>query len=399
MFEKVDKAPPDAILGITDAFNADPNPDKINLSVGVYKDGAGRTPVLASVKAAEARVLSEEKTKSYRPISGAPEYGQAVQHLMFGRDHEVVGEKRAVTAQTPGGTGALRVAADYLHQNHPKATVWLPDPSWENHKQIFAAAGVKTQTYAYFDRNANGLALKEMLSALGRVPTGDVVLLHGCCHNPSGVDPLPSEWNQIGNTLAERKLLPLVDFAYQGFGNGLSEDADGLLELARPGAELLICSSFSKNFGLYSERVGALTAVAGSAKEADAVFSQIKRVIRANYSNPPAHGASIVTTILGDAQLRQQWENELAEMRDRINGMRWLFVAALDARGVKLPGGDNSFITRQKGMFSFSGLNAEQVERLKKEFSIYIVGSGRINVAGMSESTMDRLCDAIKAVL
>ncbi len=399
MFESVELAPPDAILGINEAFAADPNPHKINLSVGVYKDASGATPVLAVVKEAERRLLEQEKTKSYKPITGSPQYAAAVQTLMFGKDHEVVTERRAATAHTPGGTGALRVAADYLARNHPGTTVHLPDPSWENHAQIFAAAGVPTRTYAYFDRATNGLAFAAMLDDLRKIPAGDVVLLHGCCHNPSGVDPLPTQWAQIGDVIAERRLLPLIDFAYQGFGDGLNQDNVGLLELARPGAELLVCSSFSKNFGLYNERVGALTVVARDSRTADAVMSQIKRCIRANYSNPPAHGGEIVLTILNDELLRRQWEDELAAMRDRIQGMRRLFVQALDSRGVKLPGGDNSFITRQKGMFSFSGLSREQVERLRDEYSIYIVGSGRINVAGMSEATMDRLCDAIAAVV
>lgn len=396
MFENVQVAPPDPILGLTDAFKADPNPAKINLGVGVYQDAQGRTPVLASVKEAERRMLAAETSKGYRPIHGAPEYGKAVQELMFGGSHEAVTSGRTVTAHTPGGTGALRVAGDYLHQNHAGATVWLSDPTWANHKQIFELAGLKTATYPYFDAAGNALAFDKMLDALGKIPAGDVVLLHGCCHNPTGIDPTVEQWGRIADVLAARKALPLIDFAYQGFGKGLKEDCAGLLAMTRADSELLICSSFSKNFGLYNERVGALSAVAKNKSHAQAVLSQIKIAIRANYSNPPAHGASIVTTILGDAALRTQWEQELKDMRDRINGMRKLFVDSLKAKGIAR---DFSFITRQTGMFSFSGLNKDQVQKLRDKYAIYIVGSGRINVAGMNEQLMGPLCSAIAEVL
>ncbi|MCC7192132.1 MAG: aspartate/tyrosine/aromatic aminotransferase [Phycisphaeraceae bacterium] len=395
MFESIDIAPPDSILGITDAFNKDTNPRKINLSVGIYKDAQGKTPILESVKEAERRILANETNKNYKPIEGDPTYDALVQELLFGRDHELIRAKRVATAHTPGGTGGLRVAGDYLKKKHAGATVWVSDPTWANHEAIFRAAGLNVKTYPYFDAASNGLALDKMLAALRAAPAGDVVLLHGCCHNPTGVDPAPAQWAQIAGVLREAKLLPLVDFAYQGFGTGLREDAAGLLELIGKNSELLICSSFSKNFGLYNERVGALTVVAGSQSAAEAVLSHVKTCIRANYSNPPAHGSSIVATVLSDPKLRQQWEAELAAMRDRINGMRRFYVETLTKKGFR---GDVSFITRQKGMFSFSGLNKEQVERLKKEHAIYIVGSGRINVAGMTEANMDPLCTAILAV-
>lgn len=396
MFEPIQPAPPDAILGLTEAYRQDPNPAKVNLGVGVYKDESGHTPVLESVKEAERRLLDSEVSKTYLPIDGPPEYGQAVQQLLFGAKHEIVTGARAATAQTPGGTGALRVAAEYLRRLHPDAAVWLSEPTWPNHPQILDAAGVATKSYPYFDARINGLAFEAMLDALRQVPAGDVVLLHACCHNPTGVDPTPEQWQQIGEVLAERGALPLVDFAYQGFASGLREDAVGLLAVAERVPELLIASSFSKNFGLYSERTGALTVVAGETAQAQAVMSHVKKCIRANYSNPPAHGGRIVTTILADDTLRAQWEAEVQRMRDRINGMRTLFVQTLKAKGAP---GDFSFIATQNGMFSFSGLTAKQVALLREEHAIYIVGSGRINVAGMTADNMDRLCDAIVDVL
>ncbi|MCE9591994.1 MAG: aspartate/tyrosine/aromatic aminotransferase [Planctomycetes bacterium] len=396
MFETVEMAPPDAILGITEAFNKDPNPAKINLSVGIYKDAAGQTPILASVKEAEARILKTETNKNYKPIEGAPDYNALVQELLFGKGHEALTAKRVATAHTPGGTGALRVVGDYLRKKHATATVWLSDPTWANHEQIFKAAGLNVKTYPYFDAAGNKLALDRMLATLEQAPAGDVVLVHGCCHNPTGIDPTPAQWKSIADALAKRGLVPLLDFAYQGFGTGLREDAAGLMELCRPGAEMFICSSFSKNFGLYNERVGALTVVTKTEAAAQAVLSQVKSCIRANYSNPPAHGSAIVATVLADPALRAQWELEVKGMRDRINGMRKLFVETLAKKGVKK---DMTFIIHQKGMFSFSGLTKEQVERLKKEDAIYIVGSGRINVAGMTDKNIETLCTAIARVM
>ncbi|MEM7626383.1 MAG: amino acid aminotransferase [Planctomycetota bacterium] len=399
MFEQVQPAPPDPILGLTEAFRADPNPAKVNLAVGVYKDADGRTPVLASVKEAERKLIESQTTKGYLPIDGSPEYGQFVRSMLFGADSEFVGGGRTKTADTPGGTGALRVAADYLQQNHPKAMVWLSDPTWVNHAAIFAAAGVPTYTYAYLDRQRNTLDFSAMLDALGTMREGDVVLLHGCCHNPTGVDPTPDQWKQIAAVTKARRVVPMVDFAYQGFGEGLEEDAAGLRAIAAVHDEFLVCSSFSKNFGLYRERVGALTVVAGSPAAADAVTSQVKAVVRRNYSNPPAHGAEVVATILSDDALRSQWEGELAGMRDRINTMRAAFAAGLDERGVKLAPDGNGFVSRQRGMFTLSGLGQDHVVALRKKFSIYIVGSGRINVAGMTEKNLPVLCDAIAAVM
>jgi len=396
MFDTVPLAPPDAILGLNEAFRQDPNPAKINLSVGVYKDADGITPIMHSVKQAEERLLRDEVTKDYVSIQGAENYTRAVQSLLFAPGHEILESRRAVTVQTPGGTGALRVAADFLHKVLPSTRLWLSDPTWPNHPSIFQAAGLEVRTYPYFDPATNGLNFDGMLRALREIPAGDAVVLHGCCHNPTGVDPTPEQWTKIADVVAERGLLPLVDFAYQGLAEGLREDAAGLQALARPKVELLVASSFSKNFGLYNERVGALTAVCGGAEAAQSVLSQIKTCIRANYSNPPAHGAAIVATILGDPRLRADWEADVARIRERIGRMRTLFVETLAKSGVKR---DFSFIARQRGMFSYSGLTPDQVRRLREEHSIYVVGSGRINVAGMTEKNMDALCRAIAGVL
>jgi aspartate/tyrosine/aromatic aminotransferase len=396
MFEAIQAASPDAILGLTEAFRADPNPQKINLSVGVYQDGNGKTPILESVRKAGQLVLERQKTMSYLPIPGSPAYATAAQQLMFGKGHEVEASGRAATSHTPGGTGALRVAADLIHRQLPKATVWLTQPTWPNHPQIFAAAGVPTKNFPYFDAKTNSLAFDECIAAIQKIPAGDVVMLHGCCHNPTGIDPTPEQWKKLADTIYERGLLPLLDFAYQGFADGIEEDAVGLRTFSRPGAELIVCSSFSKNFGLYCERVGALTVVAKDKAAANTVQSQVKVCIRSNYSNPPAHGAELVTTVLGDAELRKQWAEEVAQMRGRINGMRELLVKTLKAKGVP---GHYSFITRQRGMFSFSGLTPPQVEALKQKYAIYVVGSGRINVAGITEQNVGSLCDAIAEVV
>lgn len=396
MFEQITPAPPDAILGLTEAFKKDPNPNKINLGVGVYKDAEGRTPVLQSVKRAEERILKSESTKTYLAIDGSPEYAAAVQELLFGKAHEALQSKRAVTAQAPGGTGALTIAADLVARLLPKARVWLSDPTWPNHPNVFRAAGLEVATYPYFDAARNGINFDAMLAALHQIPSGDVLLLHGCCHNPTGSDLTLAQWQQIGAVVVERGLLPLIDFAYQGFADGLHEDAAGLLAMVQTGSELLVASSFSKNFGLYSERVGALTLVAKNEGMAQAALSHIKSAIRANYSNPPAHGAAVVTTVLNDPELRALWEQEVDAMRERINGIRHLFVETLNEKGVAR---DFSFIAQQRGMFSFSGLNANEVQALREKYGIYIVGGGRINVAGMTEANMDYLCGAIADVL
>jgi len=396
MFEKLQMAPADPILGLTEAFKADANPEKINLSVGVYADQTGSTPIFTSVKAAERKILEQETTKGYLPMTGSREYGAAVQQLLFGQDSEIITSKRAVTAQTPGGTGGLRVAGDFLKKVRPDARIHLSDPTWANHKGIFSDAGLQIASYPYYDSNNKCLDFPSLIEAIGRIPQGNIILLHGSCHNPTGMDPTIEQWQQIAEIVARQKLLPMIDFAYQGFADQIDQDAAGLRLFCQSGAEALICSSFSKNFGLYRERTGALTLVCNSADTAQKVLSHIKLVIRRNYSNPPSHGAAIVTTILNDPALRTEWENEVADIRSRIRQMRKLFVETLKAKGVTQ---DFSFIVEQNGMFSFSGLNKDQVETLRKRYSIYIVNSGRINVAGMTSDNMDRLCSAIAEVL
>ncbi|NOX53812.1 MAG: aspartate/tyrosine/aromatic aminotransferase [Planctomycetes bacterium] len=396
MFEQLQPAPPDAILGLTEAFRKDARPEKINLTVGVYKDASGQTPILRCVKEAEKRLLESESSKSYLGIDGIPEYGRLVRELLWGPQHEIVTSSRAVTLQTPGGTGALRVAGDFLHKLFPSAKIWCSQPTWANHPGVFKAAGLTVETYPYFDPERNSLKFDALIEALQQIPAGDVICLHACCHNPTGVDPTPEQWKQIADVVQERGILPLVDFAYQGFGVGFDEDAAGLRELSRPGMELIVASSFSKNFGLYCERVGALTVVAASAETAQTALSQLKICVRTNYSNPPYHGGGIVATVLQDAELRSTWEQEVATMRDRINGMRKLFA---DTMAQKTSARDFSFIKNQHGMFSQSGLTPEQVDRLREDYAIYIVRNGRINVAGMTEDNMERLCDAIASVL
>lgn len=393
MFESLIPAPPDPILGLTEAWKKDPNPCKINLGAGVFVDARGRTPILESVKEAEAHILSTATTKSYMPIAGAPEYRACVQELLFGDQHPVIREGRARTAHTPGGTGALRVGADFLKKFWPAAQVWVSRPTWANHKGIFQAAGFNVAEYPYYDEAGKGLAYEAMMSALDAIPTGDIVLLHACCHNPTGVDLTPAQWAEVAVVAARRGWIPFLDFAYQGYGDGLEADRAGLLALAQACPELLVASSFSKNFGLYQDRVGALTLVAKDASAAEAAFSHIAIVIRTNYSNPPAHGGLIVSTILSDPARRSKWRGELDAMREHITRTRAMFAAALAAHGVP---GDFSFITRQKGMFSFSGLSDPQVVFLREKKSIYMVAGGRINVAGITPSNIDYLCESIR---
>jgi len=389
-------APPDPILGLAEAFRSDPRPQRVNLAVGVYVDESGTTPILDTVRHAEDRILERSTTKSYRPIDGSPGFRNAVRDLVFGADHEVVTSGRSVTAQTPGGTGALRVGADFLVQTGASRTIWLSEPTWPNHPQLFSLAGFETRTYPYLDGSGRRIDIERLLATLRSAGRGDVVLLHGSCHNPSGVDPSPELWSQIGDVIVERDLLPIVDFAYQGFGDGLREDAVWMAGLVRPGIELLISSSFSKNFALYNERVGALTIVADDPARAASALSHLKVSIRSNYSNPPAHGADIVETILGDAALRAAWEVELAGMRDRIHGNRDAFVDALRAGGVP---GDWEPLRRQRGMFALLGLTPDQVARLRDDHAVYVVGRGRINVAGLTEANLATVVEALSAVI
>lgn len=392
MFETLEMAPADPILGLTEAFNQDTNPNKINLGVGVYKDEAGTTPVMSSVRKAEEILVKTEKSKSYLPIPGAPAYGKFVREFIFGKDTKAA----AATAHTPGGTGALRVAGEFLRQIKPNAKVWVSDPTWPNHNGIFVSAGFAVDKYAYYDSKTRSLNFDGMLASMKAMSVGDVIVLHACCHNPSGIDPTAGQWKQIAQAASDKGLFVLVDFAYQGLGRGLEEDAEGVRILAKSLDEMIICSSFSKNFGLYNERVGAITLKGADQAAVDKAFSHLKVTIRQIYSNPPSHGGAIVTTILNNPELRAEWEGEVAQIRDRIKEMRELFVAMLKAKGVRQ---DFSFLTHQYGMFSFSGLTPEQVKALRDKYSIYIVGSGRINVAGMTKANMDALCTAIAEVL
>jgi aspartate/tyrosine/aromatic aminotransferase len=389
-------APPDSILGLAEAYRADRREGKINLTAGVFQDATGSTPLLASVVEAERRLLDAGGGKSYRPIDGELGFREQVRSLVLGANHEAVTSGRALVTQTPGGTGGLRVIADLLRRTGSGATLWMSEPTWPNHPALFQAAGFKLRSYPYTDATGRRIDEGAMLDALREASPGDVVLLHGCCHNPTGVDPSPSLWSQIGDLVDELGLLPLVDLAYQGFGDGLEQDAEGLLELVRPGAELVVATSFSKTFSLYAERVGAVLVIARSAGDAAAVQSHVKAAIRVNYSNPPAHGADIVRTILADKDLRAQWEEELAAMRSRINDNRRALVAALDARGMS---GRWDAIADHRGMFALLGLSPDQVVRLREEQAVYVVGGGRINVAGLTEHNLGRFVDALITVV
>ncbi|HAT3714109.1 TPA: aspartate/tyrosine/aromatic aminotransferase [Serratia marcescens] len=396
MFEKITAAPADPILGLTDIFRADARPNKINLGIGVYKDETGKTPVLTSVKKAEQYLLENETTKNYLGIEGIPAFASCTQELLFGKESPIVTARRARTAQTPGGTGGLRVAADFIANQTSAKRIWISNPSWPNHKNVFSAVGLEVLEYAYYDAANHALDFDGLLNSLKQAQAGDVVLFHGCCHNPTGIDPTAEQWAQLAELSVANGWLPLFDFAYQGFANGLEEDAQGLRIFAAKHQELIVASSYSKNFGLYNERVGACTLVAADAETADRAFSQVKAAIRANYSNPPSHGAAVVATILGNDALRAMWEQELTDMRQRIHRMRQLFVNTLQEKGAQQ---DFGFIIQQNGMFSFSGLTKEQVLRLREEFGVYAVNSGRVNVAGMTPDNMAPLCEAIVAVL
>ncbi len=396
LFDTLTPAPPDAILGLTEAFKADERPEKINLGVGVYQDDQGRTPVMASVKAAEKVLLKTESSKSYLSIGGAPDYKTHVQRLLLGEGHPALHAERVRTAHTPGGTGGLRVGAELLKQLRPDATVWLSDPTWANHRGIFTAAGFRVEGYPYYDAAHKGLNEAGMMTALDGVPADDIVLLHVCCHNPTGVDLTEAQWSAVGRLAADRGWTPFLDFAYQGLGVDLETDRRGLLALVDQVPELFVASSFSKNFGLYRERTGALSLMAATASAATAAFSHLEKTIRVLYSNPPAHGGLIVTTVLNDPALREQWEAEVATIRERIQSVRSALVVGLKERGVDR---DFSFIESQKGMFSFSGLTDSQVAFLREQKGIYIVKGGRINVAGITSGNLDYLCDALAEAL
>ncbi|HWO13167.1 MAG TPA: amino acid aminotransferase [Polyangiaceae bacterium] len=395
-FSEVPLAPADPILGLTEAFQADKNPNKVNLGVGVYQDGRGKVPVLSVVREAERRWYEKEDSKAYLPIDGLPSYRQEVQALLFGRDSSLLKEGRVVTAQALGGTGALKLGADFLRRFLPESELYISQPSWENHRALFEAAGFTVKEYPYYAPKTHGLDFAAMRDALSKLPARAVVLLHACCHNPTGVDLSAEQWQEVVEIAKARQLVPFIDFAYQGFGTGIEEDAVAVRAFVAAGIPFLVASSFSKSFSLYRERVGAICLVARDAEEAKRVTSQLKRVVRTNYSNPSSHGGQIVAMVLADPELRARWEGEVAEMRGRIQNMRHLFVKKLAERGIQR---DFSFIASQNGMFSYSGLELAAVRRLRSDFGIYIVDSGRICVAAMNENNIGPVTDAIAQVL
>lgn len=391
-FSGIEPAPADPILGLTEAFRKDPRPSKVNLGVGVFMDEKGATPVLECIRRAERVLWETEKTKGYTPIHGPAEYGAAVADLVFGAGFHGLAAGSVAVAQTPGGTGALRIGAEFLRAFRPGGAIWMPDPTWDNHKNVFGAAGCSVRAYPYYDPATHGVDVEAMCAALEKIPAGDVVLLHVCCHNPTGADLDAAGWKRVADLAAKAGWFPFFDFAYQGFGDGLQEDRAGLLAVLQKVPEALVASSFSKNMGLYGERVGALMMVAESAKAANAALSQVKRIIRVLYSNPPKHGAALARAVLEDAELRGLWLQELEAMRQRIAGNRQRLVDGLARRDT---GMDFSFIVRQKGMFSFSGLSDVQVDFLREQKAVYMVKGGRINVAGLMAESLEYVCDSI----
>jgi aromatic-amino-acid transaminase len=392
----VELAPRDPILGVTEAFNADQNPRKVNLGVGVYCDENGKVPLLECVKRAERELAELASPRSYLPIDGLPAYDREVRAMLFGRDSDVVATGRAVTVQAVGGTGALKVGADFLRRFAAGAQVWISDPSWENHRALFEGAGFTVNTYTYFDATTHGLDFAGMIAALEQIPAGSVVVLHACCHNPTGVDPTPAQWPRIIDLVRARGLVPFLDIAYQGFGDGIDQDGSVVRAFAATAGPLLVASSFSKSFSIYGERVGALSIVAAEKDEAERVLSQVKRTIRANYSNPPTHGGQIVATVMCSPELRALWEAELAAMRNRIKLMRALLVERLHEQ---VPQRDFRFILAQRGMFSYSGLTKAQVLALRDDFSIYAIDTGRICVAALNTRNVEVVAAAIAKVV
>lgn len=396
MFEIIKPAKPDPILGLTEKFNLDNRSNKINLSVGIYQDSHGKTPTFDSVRKAEEILLQSESEKSYKPIIGDEEFGLLVKDLVLGKNITKQREYTAKSIHTPGGTGALRVVMDYFSKFHQNSVFWISKPSWPNHKQIINSTNLNFNEYAYFNSEDNQLNFNSMINDLSNVKSGDVVLLHGCCHNPTGIDLNQSQWETISDLLLSKKAIPLIDFAYQGFGDGLNEDSEGLRKIVQKNPESIICSSFSKNFGLYSERVGSLTILSSDNLLLENVISQMKVCIRSNYSNPPSHGGDIVKLILSNPTMRKEWEKELSQIRNRMKKMRNDLVLKLHKLNSKK---DFSFIKSQRGMFSISGLDKKQVNELREKYAIYIVDSGRINIAGINSNNIDRLSESIVSVI
>lgn len=396
IFAAVEMAPRDPILGLNEAFNADTRAEKVNLGVGVYYDDNGKIPLLAAVRAAEKARLEAMPPRGYQPIEGAATYNSAVQNLLLGKDSQLIANGQVVTIEALGGTGALKVGADYLKRLQPGATVYISDPSWENHRALFESAGFPVDTYPYYDAATRGVNFDGMKAKLNSLPAGSIIILHACCHNPTGADLSDAQWNDVVDACRNRGLVPFLDMAYQGFADGIEADAVAVRAFSASGLQFFVSSSFSKSFSLYGERVGALSIITSAKEESARVLSQVKRVIRTNYSNPPIHGGAVVAAVLNSPELRQQWEDELAGMRDRIRAMRTGLVEQLKAAGVAQ---DFSFVIKQRGMFSYTGLTAAQVEQLKNDYGIYAVSTGRICLAALNSKNIGYVAKAIAAVV
>jgi len=395
LFSSVEMAPKDPILGLTETFLADTRAEKVNLGVGVYYDDNGKLPLLGCIKEAEAKRVATAPARGYQPIEGAATYNQAVQGLLFGASSPILADQKVITIEALGGTGALKVGADYLRRLVPNAKVAISDPSWENHRALFEMAGFDVVNYRYYDASTRGLDFEGMIKGIEALQAGTILVLHACCHNPTGVDLSDAQWAEVIGVIKSKGHVPFLDMAYQGFGDGIEADASALRAFVASGLSFLVSSSFSKSFSLYGERVGALSIVTQSADEASRVLSQVKRTIRTNYSNPPTHGGAIVAMVLSTPELRAIWEAELAQMRDRIKAMRQGLVNGLKTEGLKA---DFGFVTSQRGMFSYTGLSEKQVDRLRDEFGVYAVGTGRICIAALNTGNLGRVCKAIAAV-
>lgn len=396
LYQNVEMAPRDPILGLNEQFNSDTRTEKVNLGIGVYSDDEGRLPLLKAVRAAEQLQIEGANPRGYLPIDGLAAYNKGAQTLLLGKDSPVIAEGRAITVESIGGTGALKIGADFLKSLTPDSTVYISDPSWQNHRAIFNNAGFKVETYPYYCTETHGLDFAAMKSFFEALEPKSIVILHACCHNPTGMDPTMEQWQELLEIIQSRQLIPFLDIAYQGFGAGLEEDAQVVRLFAESGMEIFVSSSFSKSFSLYGERVGALTLTTADNTLTAKVLSQVKTVIRTNYSNPPTHGATVVATVLNSPELYKLWEDELGEMRVRIRNMREQLVEKIKEAGVEQ---DFSFVLEQNGMFSYSGLTEEQVERLREEFGIYAISTGRICVAALNSSNIDYVAKAIAAVL
>ena len=396
MFEHVDAYPGDPIFAIVDAYNKAPRPGKVNVSIGLYYDGEGRIPVLPSVRKAETRRAADTAPRVYQPIEGAANYRQAVQNLVFGAEHEAVRSRRVVTIQTIGGSGALKVGADFIKRYFPQSEVWVSDPTWDNHRSIFQMAGFRVHDYPYYDAQTGGVNFEAMTEALQDLPAKSVVLLHPCCHNPTGVDLSRDQWAQLVTIISERRLIPFMDMAYQGFGDDLESDAYAVRAMADAGVAVFVSNSFSKNLSFYGERCGGLSVVCANAAEADRVLGQLKFTVRANYSSPPTYGGQVASIVMTDPELRAEWEEEVSAMRERIKAMRKRLYDVLTAR---IQDRDFGYLLSQRGMFSYTGLTPQQVDRLREEFAVYLVRSGRMCVAGINDGNVDAVAEAMAAVM